>query len=131
MKKKSIISVAAVLFLILSTMVFATENPTKTKPQKMPDDVKTIVKKSCFGCHNTNSRNDDAKEDLDFSKFDELSKMQKIGAYKDIIDVVEENEMPPERFIKKHADKKLTAEEKQTLINWAKKEADALMKAKK
>ncbi len=131
MRKKKIISIVVALFLIVSTAVIAANKPVKTKANKMPDNVHAIIKKSCFGCHNTNSHNEDAKEDLDFTKLEGLSKMQKIGAYKDIVDVVEENEMPPEKFVQKHADKKLTAAEKKTLIEWAKKEANALMKAKK
>jgi uncharacterized membrane protein len=130
MKKKTFISAVAILFLIVSTAVFATDKPTKTTTQTMPDDVKAIVKKSCFGCHNSNSKNEDAKEELSFDKLDGLSAMKKISAFKHIGETVEENEMPPKKFVEKYPDKKLTNEEKQTLISWAKKEAEALVKKK-
>ncbi len=130
MRKKSLISGLVVLFLFASAVVFAVERPTVTSVSEMPENVKAIIKKSCFGCHNTDSKNEDAKEELDFKKLNGLSLMKKISAYKHIGETVEENEMPPKKFLEKYTDKKLTAEEKQVLIEWAKKEAEALVKSK-
>lgn len=96
----------------------------------MPDNVKAIIDKSCFGCHNTDSKNEDAKEDLDFKELDSLSDLKKISAYKHIGDVVKKNEMPPEKVLEKRPEMKLTKEEKKTLIDWAKKEAETLVKSK-
>jgi hypothetical protein len=56
--------------------------------------------------------------------------MKKISAYKHIGEVVEENEMPPKKFLEKRPEKKITDEEKQILIAWAKKEAETLVKSK-
>ena len=94
----------------------------------MPENVKAIVEKSCFGCHNTDSRNEDAKEDLDFKTFDKLSKIKKIGKLKHIIETVEEAKMPPKKFLEKYPDKKLTADEAKILTEWAKNEAASLIK---
>jgi hypothetical protein len=41
---------------------------------------------------------------------------------------VEENEMPPAKFLEKNPDKKLTEAEKLVLMNWANNEAKGLMK---
>jgi len=114
----------------VSAAVFAIEKPTVTSASELPENVQAIINKSCWGCHNTNSKNDDAKEDLDFKKLDDLSLMKKISAYKHIGETVEGNDMPPKRFLEKYPDKKLTAEEKQVLIAWAKKEAETLVKSK-
>ena len=130
MRKKSLISGLVVLLLFASAVVFAIEKPTVTPASEMPENVEAIIKKSCFGCHNTDSKNDDAKEELDFKKLDDLSLMKKISAYKHIGETVENNDMPPKRFLEKYPDKKLTAEEKQVLIAWAKKEAETLVKSK-
>lgn len=130
MRKNSLISGLVVLFLFASAAVFATEKPTVTSASEMPENVEAIIKKSCFGCHNTNSKNDDAKEELDFKKLGDLSLMKKISAYKHIGETVEDNDMPPKKFLEKYPDKKLTAEEKQVLIAWAKKEAETLVKSK-
>ncbi|MEN8115804.1 MAG: heme-binding domain-containing protein [Bacteroidota bacterium] len=128
MKKKSILSVFVALLFAVSLMATASEKPGKTHLDKMPDDVKAVIEKSCFGCHNTGSKNEDAKEALDFKKLDKLSKIQKIGAYKKIGDTIEEGEMPPKKFLEKYPDRKLTDKEKKLLIEWSKKEAEALVK---
>ena len=130
MKKKSLTSVLTVLFLFVAVSAMSTEKPTKKSPEKMPDNVKAIIDKSCFGCHNTNSKNEDAKESLDFKKMTGLSDIKKISAYKNIGETVEDNDMPPKRFLKKYPDKALTDKEKQELIAWAKKEAEAIVKNK-
>lgn len=128
MKKRSIISVFIVALFAMSFVVSAHDNPTKK--DKMPDNVKVAINKSCFGCHNSDSKNEDAKEALDFKKLDGLSTIKKIGAYKEIGETIEEQEMPPKKFLERKPEKKLTDEEKELLINWSKKEAEALVKSK-
>jgi uncharacterized membrane protein len=115
--------------LIFSSLfVLATENPSEVKTLKMPDDVKAIIDKSCFGCHNNDTKNDKAKEKLNLSTFDSLTKNKMIAAYKGMAKTVEENEMPPAKFLEKNPDKKLTDAEKLVLMNWANNEAKGLMK---
>jgi hypothetical protein len=128
MRKKSIKLVIIASFFVLSTVVSASDNPTKVST--MPDNVKAAIEKSCFGCHNTDSRNEDAKKELDFKKLDELSIMKQIGAYSEIGKTIEKGEMPPKKFIEKYPDKKLTDEEKDLLLTWSKKEAEKLVKNK-
>ena len=130
MKRKNIISALVVLLLFASTVVFAVEKPTVKSASEMPENVEAIIKKSCFGCHNTDSKNEDAKGELDFKKLNTLSAMKQISAYKHIGETVEDNDMPPKKFLEKYPDRKLTSEEKQVLIAWAKKEAEALVKSK-
>ena len=130
MRKKNLFYRIGIFLLFVSSLLLANEKPTKNEATKFPENVKIIIDKSCFGCHNTDSRNEDAKEELDFKKFDKLSVMKKISAYKHIGEVLEENEMPPKKFLEKRPEKKLTDEEKEVLITWAKKEAEALVKSK-
>jgi len=129
MKKKILLYGITIIFLYACFPGFANEKPAKD-PYKMPDQVKAIVEKSCFGCHNTASKNEDAKEELDFKKFDNLSTIQKISAYKNIAETVEEESMPPKKFLNRYPERKLTDEEKKVLIDWAKKEAMELVKTK-
>ena len=72
MLNKRIFPFALVVFLFATLLSTASENPTETKAVNMPDDVKAIIEKSCFGCHNTDSKNDKAKEKLDLKTIDEL-----------------------------------------------------------
>lgn len=128
MKKLNLLTSLLLAILMSSSMLLADEKPeSKEIPMKMPENVKAVVDNSCFGCHNTDSRNDDAKKELDFKTMHQLSDIKKLGILKDIGEVIEENEMPPEKFLKKRPEKELTDEQKQILIDWVKKESMALM----
>jgi mono/diheme cytochrome c family protein len=126
-RKKHFILGALTMFLSIG-LLNASVNPTETKTPAVPDNVKAIVDKSCFGCHNTDSKNDKAKEKLDLKTFDALGKKEMIHALGEIAETVEENEMPPAKFLEKFPDKKLTDAEKKILIDWANNEGKALMK---
>lgn len=128
MKKLNLFT--ALFFLIVFTsFAFIEEDKTEIKAaEQMPDNIKAIIDKSCFDCHNSDSRNEDAKEDLDFKTFDKLSKIKKIGALKHIGETVEEGEMPPKRFLERFPDKKLTDEEIKSIIDWVEKESLTLIK---
>ncbi len=128
MKTKSTLTLLFVGLFSLSLVASNGKKVTKYNPVRMTDEVKSIIENKCFGCHNTDSKNDKAKEDLDFKTFDDLSKMKKISAYKKIGEVLEENEMPPKKFLEHYPDKKLTADESKALMEWAKKEAESLVK---
>jgi uncharacterized membrane protein len=125
-KRTIYLSLAAFMFATFLTV--ASENPTENKTGTMPDDVKVIIEKSCFGCHNTDSKNDKAKEKLVLNTLDSLSTSKMIHALKEISEVVEDDEMPPAKFLEKFPDKKLTDAEKKLLMDWANNEAKALMK---
>ena len=53
--------------------------------------------------------------------------MKKITTFRDIAEVVEKGEMPPEKFLERYPDKQLSDEEKAKLAEWAKKEAQKLI----
>jgi len=128
MKKLNLIASLLVALLLSSSILLADEKPEpKEIAMTMPENVKAVVDNSCFGCHNTDSRNDDAKKELDFKTMHLLSDIKKLGALKDIGDVIEENEMPPEKFLERRPEKALTDEQKQILIDWVKKESMALI----
>jgi hypothetical protein len=117
--------------MLLISGIFLTHSFTTVQTPdtiKLPENVKTIVDKSCFGCHNTESTNDDAKEALDFNTFNELRRVRKITKLKEIAETVNKDEMPPKRFLEKFPEKRLTDLEKQAIIIWTKTETDRLIK---
>jgi ABC-type proline/glycine betaine transport system ATPase subunit len=128
MKTKFTFTLLLLGLFSLTVLAIESDKTENYPPAKMPDDVKAVVKNKCFGCHNTDSKNDDAKEDLDFKTFSELSKMKQISSYKKITEVLEENEMPPKKFLDRYPDKELTEDEKKILMKWAKAEAEKLVK---
>ncbi|WP_340113216.1 heme-binding domain-containing protein [Maribellus mangrovi] len=128
MKTKFTLSFFFLGIFSLSVMANDSDKTESYPPTSMPDDVKAVIQNKCFGCHNTDSKNDKAKEDLDFKAFADLSKMKQISSYKKINEVLGENEMPPKKFLDHYPDKKLTEDEKKVLMKWAKAEAEKLVK---
>ena len=126
MKKLNLFSAFFLLFAFAGLFVSAQE-PVKTSAT-MPENVKSIIDKSCFGCHNSESQNEDAKEDLNFTTFNELSTIKKLGTLKHISEAVEKGEMPPKRFLERFPDKKITEEEAKILTEWVKTESETLIK---
>ncbi|WP_167606557.1 heme-binding domain-containing protein [Maribellus sediminis] len=128
MKTKITLNLLFLGLFTLSAAASDTEKSTYYSPAQMSEEVKAVVQNKCFGCHNTDSKNDKAKEDLDFKTFDTLTNLKKVSAYKKIGDVLNENEMPPKKFLDHYPDKKLTDAEKKLLMDWAKAEAEKLVK---
>ena len=119
MKKQNFLPGLILALFLASIMVSATLNPAKKSSNEVPDDVQAVIKGKCFGCHNTESRNDKAKEKLLFDKLDSLSIIDKISTYKGIEKELNDNKMPPEKFLERFPDRALTADEKQLLLDWA------------
>ena len=124
MKKSLAISVG--FLFVLGLVAFGINKPTQS--EVMPDDVKKVINNSCFGCHNTDSKNEDGKEALDFKKLENLSKIKMIHAYKEISEVVKENKMPPKKFLQRFPEKALSEDDKMLLLNWSEKQAEAVVK---
>ncbi len=127
MKKKNYLTGLILTFFLAAVMVSATKIQSVPQEEGMfPKEVDNIIQKKCFGCHNTESRNDKAKEELEFDKLDSLSTVKKVGAYRHIQEVINKNEMPPEKFLERFPDNKLTDDDKKALLSWAQAEMEKL-----
>ena len=104
------------------------ETPVPEEGFVIPDDVNQIFEKSCFGCHNVESTSDKAQKKLLIDQLTELSKAKLVSALDDIGEVLEENEMPPKKFLAKYPDKALTENEAKRLKEWANETVEELMK---
>jgi len=127
MKKLTILFSA--LFLGLVFLNFTSINDfSNSIPEEgslnMTEDVKSVIDHSCYGCHNTDSKNDKGKKKLNFDSFGkEYSEIKSGGKLKEIAIVVNDNDMPPAKFLEHYPEKALTEDQKTLLINWAKAEA--------
>jgi hypothetical protein len=129
MKKQTFIFMAVILIAItgLSSLTFFKNHRLEITSVEMPENVKAVIDNKCFGCHNVESTSDKAKEKLLFDGLDELSKVELVGTLGDIEKVLDEDKMPPEKFLEKKPEMKLTADEKLVLKEWAVATADNLM----
>ena len=93
---------------------------------EIPENIDAIFKNSCYGCHNTESKNEKGKDKL---MIDELAKMKKgklAAKLNEIAEVSAEGEMPPKKFLAKYPDKALSEADAKTLIEWAESAAESL-----
>ena len=95
---------------------------------KFPKKVKAVIDKSCYGCHSAKGKSDDAKEALRWDKMSEYDKGKLVSVLEGIIEVVEEEEMPPKKLVAKKPEIKPTEKEYATIVKWAEKEVDKLLK---
>ena len=102
-----------------------------------PEDVKLIIKQACFDCHSDYTRYpwynnitpvnywmaghvDHGKEELNFSKWSDYSLKRKDHKLDEIIELVEKKEMPLNSYTWTHSDAKLSDEQINRIISWAK-----------
>ncbi|WP_373521270.1 heme-binding domain-containing protein [Aquiflexum sp.] len=86
----------------------------------MPPQVKAIVEQKCYGCHNAESKNEKGKKKLDWDAFEASKRAKQIAAKGKILEVLENGDMPPAKFLENKPEGKLTEEEVATLMAWSK-----------
>ncbi len=130
MKKNIILLIAltSVMIIFAGFTLSKTESQENTATDEIividiPDDIKAVIDKSCYACHNKDSKSDKAKLRLRFDKFTsgEYSPGKVIGKLNGIIETIDEGEMPPKKFLEKYPDKKLTKDDTELLKEWANK----------
>lgn len=107
---------------------------TDTNP---PEDVKIILKESCLDCHSDHTRYpwynkitpvnywlanhiDHGKGHFDVSKWNDYSIKKKDHKLDELIEMVEDKEMPLPSYTWTHGEAKLTDAQIQSVIDWAK-----------
>lgn len=111
---------------------------------EIPEEVETILAKACFDCHSNHTEYpwysqiqpfgwwianhvDEGKEELNFSEFKSMPQKAQLHKLHETIEMIEDNEMPLESYTWIHSDAKLTPEEKELVINWAKDAQDKIL----
>ena len=133
MKKYFYVSIITVISLGLFSFTQQLNNENKSEPVKgtqldIPDNVQGVIEKSCFGCHNADSKNDKGKKKLQFDQLGQLKTHKLVGKLTDIADVVSAGDMPPEKFLSHKPEATPTAVEKKILAEWAENTAKQLSK---
>ena len=102
-----------------------------------PENVKTILKESCFDCHSNVTRYpwyftitpvnywmadhiDHGKGELNFSEWTEYSLKRKEHKMKEVWEEVEKKKMPLDSYTWTHGDAKLSQDQINALVAWAK-----------
>lgn len=122
--KKQIASLVTAGIFILFLQSFMPESPIENG---FPDEISTILKTSCYNCHSTGAKSDDALKAVDFLIWDKYKVTKKISVLGDICKVVEEGKMPPKKYLDHNPDSQMSEAQKKILCDWTKAESDKLM----
>ena len=122
--------IAGVLLGGMGLLLFLSFNQGNRADDVFPEEIGAILKSSCLGCHNAEARSEDAKKAVQFDQWNDFRVTKKIGILETMGEVLEEGKMPPEKFLEKNPDKKLSKEQQKLLVDWTKKESERLMQGK-
>jgi len=142
MKRKILLALIALLVIIqffqpgknIAVGPFANDISTKFS---VPAEVKQVLDKSCNDCHSNNTRYpwyskiqpvgwwlqnhvNEGKHELNFNEFASYPAKKQDHKLEELVETVNEGEMPLTSYTLIHTEAKLSAQEKQLLINWAK-----------
>ncbi len=113
------------------------DNPNDIHKEVLIDpEVSKLLRNACYDCHSNESVYpwyagiapiswlvihdiNEGREELNFSEWIPYSLKRKNHKLEEIIEMVEDDEMPMKIYTVMHAEAELTAEEKQKIIYWA------------
>ena len=107
--------------------IIVTENP--------PQEIAVLLKTSCYDCHSNNSEYpwydkvapvswwvayhiDEAKEELNFSEWATFTSKRRNHKLEEMIEVLDEGEMPLSSYLIMHRDAKVSTEQAAQLKSW-------------
>jgi len=110
---------------------------------RVPDTVKVILQNACYDCHSNNTRYPwyiniqpagwwmsghiaDAKDNLNFSEFGGYTQRKQISKLEGVAGVIEKDIMPLRSYRMMHKSARLSANEKNLLIDWAHQSTDSI-----
>jgi len=131
--------IVVVLFLFMQFKQVNHTNPPVTGTIEAPEQVMTILRKSCFDCHSNEtvwpwysyvapvswlvaSDVEDGRRHLNFSVWDTYNERRRNHKIKECGEEVEEGEMPLKIYLPAHPEAKLTSAEVETIVSWSKGE---------
>jgi cytochrome c551/c552 len=87
----------------------------------IPENIQTIIDKSCIVCHHSDAKNPASKLSISFDKLKagDYSVAKVVGKLNNVVKTVDEGSMPPAKFIENNPQKKLSDNEKKLLKDWA------------
>ena len=114
-------------------------NPPITSDIKTPDNVKKILRESCYDCHSNETTwywytkyapiswliahdVNEGREYLNFSTWDKYSVNEKNELMYESLEEIQEGEMPMKIYELMHPNSKITKDELNTLTMWIKNE---------
>ena len=124
------------LFVLIQFMPVERTNPPVEMEVFAPDEVKQVLRKACFDCHSHETEwpwysrvapiswwmvdhVEHGRADLNFSRWPLLDFEAQQHLLGDIEEEISQDEMPLKSYRLGHPEARLTGEEKELLLNWA------------
>lgn len=109
----------------------------------VPDNVQSILKRSCYDCHSNNTNYPwysnvqpfglwldrhirKGKEDLNFSDFGSYKGKRQVNKLKEIENSIKDRSMPLSSYVFMHKNARLTDADKNAVIQWLNKIKDSI-----
>ena len=137
-KKVGIAAGCVVLVLVVGIQFVPVErtNPPVTEEIQAPDDVKALLRRSCYDCHSHETKwpwygyvapvswllaRDvrEGREHINFSKWDEVPEMGRDYIKTMILEAVSAERMPLPKYLTMHPEARIGPEDLQVLKRWA------------
>lgn len=123
MKKRiALIVIAGGMFIL-----FQANRPDPELTAQIPEEVSTLLVSSCYDCHSTGARSEDALKAVNFTDWEDYRTSKKVAVLGDICQVLEKGKMPPEKYLDRNPDKKLSENQKKLICDWTKEVSDKLL----
>jgi hypothetical protein len=141
--KKILILLSAALVCALASYFTRWESssvaPLEAKSELVfPEKINRILDKSCNDCHTPYTKIplyghifpitlylqdhvEEAQTELNFVKWNEFTRKRKLRKTEEIIEQIDNGEMPPKSYLLLHPDSKLSTEDISELKNWSEK----------
>ena len=149
MKKKFLLYGVLGLFLIIQLIPTDRPEVIKNNPNDLlvnndlPKNIEKMLRSTCYDCHSNETIypwyayiapvsflvNQDTKEgrqELNFSKWEELDNLEKAEMLEEIAEEVEEGEMPMKIYPITHPNARLSDADRESIEQWALKTASEL-----
>jgi len=119
--------ITLVLIGAFGLLLFLSLNYGRAADDAFPEEIGAILKSSCYDCHSTGSRSEDALKAVHFDTWNDYRVTKKIGILGKMGEVIEEGKMPPKKYLDNKPDRKLTEDQTKKLLEWTKTESERLM----
>jgi hypothetical protein len=142
--KSKIIKVLAVVFVLIQFIRIDKTNPEIDKTQdfisiyKPNEAIANTLKSSCYDCHSSESTYpwysniapvswmvkhhiDEGREELNFSEWGTFTTKRKMKKLEEIVEEVEEGEMPMTPYVMIHSEAKMSDTERKAFLDFFKK----------
>lgn len=108
-------------------ILFQANVPDPNLISQIPEEVNTLMVASCYDCHTAGAKSEDALKALNFSEWEEYRMTKKVAVLGDIGKVVEKGKMPPEKYLDRNPDKKLSETQKKLIADWTREATEKLV----